>query len=174
MVMPRSRSSGALSMLSKARNSAPPFSDRVLVIAAVSVVLPWSMCPMVPTFTCGLLRSNFFFATSSLLPRCRSRVSPPRGSNPRPRPYQGRALPTELGGHVLLPDIKRRLLSATPSALGTPAIIRLWARSRQRAPIGPFGGRAWGALARRARRAAATSGGAATASALLLRLSQLE
>src|SRR5205823_12950251 len=25
-------------------------------------------------------------------------VSPPRGSNPRPRPYQGRALPTELGG----------------------------------------------------------------------------
>src|SRR4051812_19650681 len=24
--------------------------------------------------------------------------SPPRGSNPRPRPYQGRALPTELGG----------------------------------------------------------------------------
>src|SRR5687767_15343045 len=89
-------------------------------MAAVSVVLPWSMCPMVPTFTCGLLRSNFFFATSSLLPRCRSPspprqpVSPPRGSNPRPRPYQGRALPTELGGHVLLPDTKKEPLSATP------------------------------------------------------------
>jgi hypothetical protein len=32
------------------------------VIAAVSVVLPWSMCPIVPTFRCGLLRSNFSFA----------------------------------------------------------------------------------------------------------------
>ena len=28
------------------------------VMAAVSVVLPWSTWPMVPTFTCGLLRSN--------------------------------------------------------------------------------------------------------------------
>ena len=33
-----------------------------LVMAAVRVVLPWSMCPIVPTFTCGLFRSNFFFA----------------------------------------------------------------------------------------------------------------
>ncbi len=33
-----------------------------LVIAAVSVVLPWSMWPIVPTLTCGLLRSNFFLA----------------------------------------------------------------------------------------------------------------
>src|SRR5687767_2062819 len=31
----------------------------VLVIAAVKVVLPWSTCPIVPMFTCGLLRSNF-------------------------------------------------------------------------------------------------------------------
>src|SRR3712207_7314802 len=31
----------------------------VLVIAAVSVVLPWSTCPMVPTFRCGLFLSNF-------------------------------------------------------------------------------------------------------------------
>src|SRR5438874_11489636 len=54
-------------------------------------------------------------------------VSPPRGSNPRPRPYQGRALPTELGGQsspfVLVdlssPDTKRELLGATPlSRLG--------------------------------------------------------
>ena len=36
-----------------------------LVSAAVSVVLPWSMCPMVPTLTCGLLRSNFSLAMSS-------------------------------------------------------------------------------------------------------------
>ena len=43
MVMPRAFSSGALSMESKERNSAVPFSARTLVIAAVSVVLPWSM-----------------------------------------------------------------------------------------------------------------------------------
>src|SRR5207247_2147648 len=42
--------------------SARPFSARTLVIAAVSVVLPWSMWPMVPMFTWGLVRSNFFFA----------------------------------------------------------------------------------------------------------------
>ena len=35
MVMPRSFSSGALSIVSKARNSAPPLSERVLVIAAM-------------------------------------------------------------------------------------------------------------------------------------------
>src|SRR5688572_17159447 len=35
--------------------------DRALS-AAVSVVLPWSMCPMVPTFTCGFFRSNTPFA----------------------------------------------------------------------------------------------------------------
>src|SRR6478672_7661670 len=28
------------------------------MIAAVSVVLPWSMWPIVPTLTCGLVRSN--------------------------------------------------------------------------------------------------------------------
>src|SRR6266550_5431947 len=31
-------------------------------MAAVRVVLPWSMCPIVPTFTCGFVRSNFFLA----------------------------------------------------------------------------------------------------------------
>src|SRR5437762_4228317 len=41
-----------------------------------------------------VLRSNFLLRHRRVsLP-----VSPPRGSNPRPRPYQGRALPTELGG----------------------------------------------------------------------------
>src|SRR2546426_1862695 len=67
MVMPRSRSSGALSIESNGRNSAPPRRARVLVMAAVSVVLPWSMCPIVPTFTCGLVRSNFFLAISLAL-----------------------------------------------------------------------------------------------------------
>jgi hypothetical protein len=63
MVMPRSRSSGALSIESKLRNLMFGLCfDNTLVIAAVSVVLPWSMCPIVPTFTCGLFRSNFSFA----------------------------------------------------------------------------------------------------------------
>src|SRR5439155_18030823 len=76
---------------------------------------------MVPTFTCGFVRSNFFFAIAPLSPS----VSPPRGSNPRPRPYQGRALPTELGGQSsLFPDIKRELLCATPSSAGSMKIIR--------------------------------------------------
>src|ERR1700712_3423988 len=33
-------------------------------MAAVRVVLPWSTWPMVPMLTCGLLRSNFAFATA--------------------------------------------------------------------------------------------------------------
>src|SRR5438105_2148791 len=46
-------------------NFAQPLSEATLVSAAVKVVLPWSMCPIVPTFTCGLLRSNFSLAMSS-------------------------------------------------------------------------------------------------------------
>src|SRR5262245_20788925 len=64
IVIPRSRSAGALSIESNARYLAPPCVASTLVIAAVSVVLTWSMCPIVPTFTCGLLRTNFCFAMS--------------------------------------------------------------------------------------------------------------
>ena len=32
------------------------------MIAAVRLVLPWSMWPIVPMLTCGLVRSNFFLA----------------------------------------------------------------------------------------------------------------
>jgi hypothetical protein len=39
------------------------------VIAAVNVVFPWSTCPIVPTFTCGFVRSNLAFAIVSV-PRC--------------------------------------------------------------------------------------------------------
>src|SRR5437899_1421749 len=66
MVMPRSRSSGALSIWSKAVYLLA--EERVastLVMAAVRVVLPWSMWPIVPTFTWVLVRSNFCFAMSS-------------------------------------------------------------------------------------------------------------
>src|SRR6478609_7387516 len=62
MVIPRSRSSGALSIVSKAWYSASPLRARYLVIAAVRLVLPWSMWPIVPILTCGLVRSNFFLA----------------------------------------------------------------------------------------------------------------
>jgi hypothetical protein len=42
------------------------------VMAAVKVVLPWSTWPMVPTLTCGLVRSNVPFAIT-LYPSVSSR-----------------------------------------------------------------------------------------------------
>src|SRR5262245_44174783 len=93
MVMPRSRSSGALSIWSYARNCAPPALASTLVMAAVRVVFPWCTCPVVPTLTWGFVRSNF-----SLLMRSPRKWSRLPGLNWRPRPYQGRALPTELRG----------------------------------------------------------------------------
>ena len=50
-------------MLAKSVNDVPvPASASTLVMAAVRVVLPWSMWPIVPTLTWGLLRSNVFLA----------------------------------------------------------------------------------------------------------------
>jgi hypothetical protein len=40
----------------------------------VSVVFPWSMCPMVPMLMCGFVRSNFAFATEAP-PGCTPRRS---------------------------------------------------------------------------------------------------
>src|SRR5438093_151785 len=48
-------------------NWALPSRAATFVIAAVRVGLPWSTCPMVPTLTCGLVRSKRFFATLLLL-----------------------------------------------------------------------------------------------------------
>src|ERR1700680_1508413 len=63
IVMPRSFSSGALSMSSTLRFWMLEGSvARQLMIAAVSVVLPWSTGPVVPMLTCGFDRSNFAFA----------------------------------------------------------------------------------------------------------------
>src|SRR3954453_16722615 len=62
--MPRSFSSGALSISSKLRAGPPIFSASTCVIAAVSIVLPWSICPIVPTLMCGLPRSNLALATA--------------------------------------------------------------------------------------------------------------
>src|ERR1700753_579426 len=69
MVIPRSFSSFALSIWSNGVKglSSGYLSCSTRVIAAVRVVLPWSMWPMVPMFTCGLVRSNLAFATGILL-----------------------------------------------------------------------------------------------------------
>src|ERR1700712_169429 len=66
MVMPRWRSSGALSIWSNADAwfRVGYLSASTFVMAAVRVVLPWSTWPIVPMLTCGLLRSNFAFATA--------------------------------------------------------------------------------------------------------------
>src|SRR5712692_5356083 len=69
------------------------------------------MCPIVPMFTCGFVRSYFAFAIATSRSPCRggylrgvlrleNRWSPCPGLNRRPRPYQGRALPSELHGPV--------------------------------------------------------------------------
>src|SRR6476619_2892311 len=57
----------ALATSSYGTNFAHPLSAATFVSAAVSVVLPWSMWPMVPTLTWGLDRSNFSFAISPAL-----------------------------------------------------------------------------------------------------------
>src|SRR3989338_4533706 len=67
IVIPLSLSSGALSIWSYGIYSANPFFDNTSVIDAVSVVLPWSTCPIVPTFICGFVLSNFSFAIIALL-----------------------------------------------------------------------------------------------------------
>src|SRR2546429_649081 len=59
------------------------------VIAAVSVVFPWSTCPIVPTLTCGFVRSNFAFAIPRPpLPLSASAARPALPADPGPR-HQG-------------------------------------------------------------------------------------
>src|SRR5512142_918738 len=70
--MPRSRSSGALSIWSKAVYLASLAVASTLVMAAVRVGLPWSMWPIVPILTWGLVRSNFCFAISYCGSFCKS------------------------------------------------------------------------------------------------------
>src|SRR5207342_1588419 len=76
------------------------FVCSTFVIAAVKVVLPWSMCPIVPMFTCGFVRSNFFFPMSSSprLPRLGSRV------------LWSEALLAPDAGNDLLGDVGRHLV----------------------------------------------------------------
>src|SRR3954452_24431800 len=114
--MPRAFSSGALSIWSNADASLRSgyLSCRTLVIAAVSVVFPWSMCPMVPMLTCGLVRSNLALATG-FLASCGSQsyaslgvraVLAGRGQSPRPTDWS--LLASRLGDD-LLGDVGRDL-----------------------------------------------------------------
>src|SRR3990170_1036725 len=120
MVMPRSFSSGALSMLSYARNSPFPSREATLVIAAVSVVLPWSMCPMVPTFKCGLLPSDLQSDPVGHLGTCPTPPRPPRKRKPttgiEPITYrlQGGCSAVELRRHVHM--LKKSRALPRPSA----------------------------------------------------------
>src|SRR5215213_9877943 len=74
MVMPLWRSSGALSIWSKATSRLAGSSGttlaKTLVMAAVRVVLPWSTWPIVPTLRWGLVRSNLPLDIVPLLPFC--------------------------------------------------------------------------------------------------------
>src|SRR3954466_10252893 len=115
IVIPRAFSSGALSIWSNADASLRSgyLSCRTLVIAAVSVVFPWSMCPMVPMLTCGLVRSNLALATGFLSP-CVSQSYASLGVRAvlaapgSPRGRQGVLLAGRLGDD-LLGDVGRDL-----------------------------------------------------------------
>src|SRR3970040_1645909 len=109
MVIPRSFSSGALSIWSKGTKATFGFTVcSALVMAAVRVVFPWSMCPMVPMFMCSFVRSNFALAMERLLP-CRL---------PRRRPPRHPA-------HDLLRDGRRnRLVAGELHGVGRPALAR--------------------------------------------------
>ena len=57
-----------VSIPSNATSSPPHTSEQTRVNAAVSVVLPWSTCPIVPTLTWGFERSNASFAMATHSP----------------------------------------------------------------------------------------------------------
>src|SRR3954452_23084714 len=57
-VLVASRTVPPLAMSAYDLTLALPLAARTARMAAVRVVLPWSMCPIVPTLTCGLVRVN--------------------------------------------------------------------------------------------------------------------
>src|SRR5262249_23500362 len=109
-------------------NFAHPLSAATFVNAAVSVVFPWSMCPIVPTFTCGFDRSNFSFAIAlrsvchgaeapspQNLPSIPVRAEPvePRAEVGPPSTSSGRTVSLRLplhSRHDFLADVLWRLL----------------------------------------------------------------
>src|SRR5436309_13510006 len=61
-VLVASRTVPPLAMSAYDLTLALPCAASTARIAAVRVVLPWSMCPIVPTLTCGLVRWKTSFA----------------------------------------------------------------------------------------------------------------
>src|SRR3954452_17022724 len=61
-VLVASRTVPPLAMSAYDLTLALPLAARTDRRAAVRVVLPWSMCPIVPTLTCGLVRVNVSLA----------------------------------------------------------------------------------------------------------------
>src|SRR4051794_36132085 len=153
--MPRAFSSGALSIWSKADASLRSgyLSCSTLVIAAVSVVLPWSMCPMVPMLTCGLVRSNLALATGFLSSWCRSRARtlgwacwgragtyPARRvtrRSPRRCPWLGSGLAPRLGPWTALRcSLARRLRDDLLGDVGRDLGVRVEHHGVARPPLG--------------------------------------
>src|SRR5262249_29469962 len=62
MILPFSRTPPPLAIPSYVDTRPPKRCAWRALMAAVKVVLPWSMWPMVPTLTCGLVRANTSFA----------------------------------------------------------------------------------------------------------------
>src|SRR5919199_2729016 len=98
-------------------NVAPPVSARIFVIAAVSDVLPWSTCPIVPTLQCGFVRSNFAFAMKCLRQNvvARRRSGAGDGNRTHVSSLEGWRSTIEL--HPPLPP------SATPNDLQSRALV---------------------------------------------------
>src|SRR3546814_5192090 len=80
------------SLVTGFQTCALPFylSAGTFIIAAIVVVLPWSTWPIVPTFTCGFVRSNLPFAIAKS-PSCSNHVE----TRARPRPRKT----TKTGAH---------------------------------------------------------------------------
>src|SRR5436853_7773827 len=91
-----------------------PLSADTFVSAAVSVVFPWSTWPIVPTFTCGFVRSNFAFPMTDTETQKGWTATSPRGSNiPSGRNYTSACPPYPLRRHAHSADASSPLLHDT-------------------------------------------------------------
>src|ERR1019366_3242496 len=111
---------------------ASPFFDCTFTSAAVRVVLPWSIWPIVPTFTWGLLRTNFSLAMTVVswdskggcYVGSKGNLDPTTGLEPVTSSLPRKCSTTELGG--------RRKADSSPGrchrpgfGLGLPTFARL-------------------------------------------------
>src|SRR3954447_17823920 len=94
------------------------FCASTIVIAAVSVVFPWSTCPIVPTFTCGFVRWNFCLPMKRTSRIALTAESAPEGASSfltsgAPHATRARGTPLSLRlRHDLLRDCLRQGLVA--------------------------------------------------------------